>query len=139
MNEITDEDEREAIRKAQYRLDAAEQIQSRTKRVTRRLGWKMLKPGDQICAVKKAMGLRKGEKVERLAVLTVLSVTHEPLRRMTDDLAYGFAETTREGFPEGHDWHWPSQFVEMFCASHRPCTPDSMVTRIEFDYDDTEP
>ena len=39
------------------------QIEDETKDVTRRNGWWFLKPGDQIWAVEKCMGLKKGEKV----------------------------------------------------------------------------
>lgn len=80
------------------------------------------------------MGLRPGEKIERLCQIRVTDVRREVLRRLTDDLAYGFAETTLEGFPEGHPKHWPSEFVSMFCASHSGVTPDSTITRIEFEY-----
>ncbi len=30
----------------------------------------------------------------------------------------------------------PERFVDFFCASHKGCKPDSIVTRIEFDYVD---
>jgi len=58
------------------------QILNREKRVTRRMGWLNLKPGDRIRAVKKAMGLKKGESIEELAVLKVIDVRREPLDRM---------------------------------------------------------
>ena len=51
----------------------------RTKTVTRRLGWDNLKPGDRLYAVTKAMGLKKGEKQERLGVIEVVSVRREEL------------------------------------------------------------
>lgn len=111
-----------------------DQILARTKTVTRRLGWLMLKPGDQVRAVKKCMGLRKGERIEPLAVLRIIDVRREPLRRMTDDLEYGFAEVDAEGFGHHPIYQWPPEFVEMFCASHQGCTPNALVTRIEFDY-----
>ena len=76
------------------------------------------------------MGLRKGERVKRLAVLRVVNVRREPMRRMTDDVAYGTAECAREGFPE----MTPAEFVAFFCASHRGCTPETEITRIEFEY-----
>lgn len=38
-----------------------DQILNRTKTVTRRLGWENLQPGDRFWAVKKAMGLKRGE------------------------------------------------------------------------------
>ena len=57
-------------------------------------------------------------------------VSREPLRRMVDEPAYGRQECVREGFPQ----LTPEQFVAMFCASHKGCTPDTTVTRIEFRY-----
>lgn len=106
-----------------------EQIVARAKTVTRRTGWKMLKPGDRIAACKKCMGLKKGETVERLAVLRIVSVRREPLCHILDQ---GFEECHREGFPHME----PERFVDFFCASHKGCTPLSLVTRIEFDYVD---
>ncbi len=103
-----------------------------SKDVTRRNGWKFLKAGDELCAVKKSQGIKKGEKVERLGMIRVASVQREQLRRLTDDLDYGFAETTREGFPDGHPKHFPSEFVDFFCRSHKKVTPDTVITRIEF-------
>jgi hypothetical protein len=34
-----------------------------SKDVTRRIGWKNLNAGDVLCAVKKGMGLKPGEKI----------------------------------------------------------------------------
>lgn len=112
-----------------------DQIMEGTKTVTRRLGWINLKPGQQIRPVRKCMGLRPGEKIDVLRdPLTVISVRREPLRAMTDDVDYGFIECAREGFENHPDYQWPSQFVAMFCATHKGCTPDTIVTRIEFAY-----
>lgn len=111
------------------------QILNREKRVTRRMGWLNLKPGDRIRAVKKAMGLKKGESIEELAVLKVIDVRREPLDRMLDDRDYGFRECELEGFGKHPDYQWPSEFVQMFCGSHKGCTPASIVTRIEFEYE----
>jgi hypothetical protein len=108
-----------------------EQIINCTKTVTRRMGWKFLKPGDKIYAVKKCMGLKKGEKVEGLAILTVKNVRQESLKTITDDDIEGINECAREGFP----WLYPGEFVEMFCKSHKGCKPETIITRIEFDYD----
>lgn len=111
-----------------------DQIRARTKTVTRRMGWLNLKPGDQIRAVKKGMGLKPGEKIEPLAVLRVVDVRREPLGRMRDDINYGIEECKREGFGEHPVYCWPSMFVEFFCSTHKGCTADSDVTRIEFEY-----
>ena len=103
-----------------------------TKTVTRRDGWESLQAGDKLTAVKKGMGLKKGEKIEVLGQILITNVRREKLARMTDDLDYGFAETVREGFPEGHPYHWPSEFVDFFCKSHRGCYPNKDITRIEY-------
>lgn len=113
-----------------------DQIMEGTKTVTRRLGWLNLKQGDQIRPVRKCMGLRPGEKLDVLRdPLTVVSVRREPLQAMTDDPEYGFAECRAEGFGNHPDYQWPSEFVEMFCATHKGCTPETVVTRIEFSYE----
>ena len=111
-----------------------DQFTARTKTVTRRMGWLSLKQGDIVCGVKKCQGLKTGETVNRLGLIRIVDVRREFLDRLTTDLPYGFAETTREGFPEGHPLHWPSEFVAFFCRSHRGCRPDDFVTRIEFAY-----
>jgi hypothetical protein len=112
-----------------------EQILAGTKDVTRRLGWLALKPGDLLRPVRKCMGLKKGEKPETLrGPICVVSVRREPLRAMLDDLDYGFEECVREGFGDHPANKWPSSFVEMFCGTHRGCTPETIVTRIEFEY-----
>jgi len=99
------------------------QVEARTKDVTRRLGWDSLRPGDRVWAVVKAQGLKKGEKVKRLARIEVVSNRRERLCDITDD------DVRREGFPE----LTPEQFVEMFCA-HMKVWPAIVVNRIEFQY-----
>ncbi len=91
------------------------------KDVTRRLGWRKLKPGDRLQAVRKAMGLRPGERIYRLCVIEVVSVRREPLSAITRD------DCAREGF---HGLY-PADFAEMFCR-HMGCRVDDEVTRIEF-------
>ncbi len=98
-----------------------DQFRNRTKDVTRRLGWDFLQPGDLLWGVKKAMGLQKGEKVERLGLIEVVSATPEPLEAITQEDVIG------EGFPE---WT-PLQFIDFFC-SHNSVTPETIVNRIEF-------
>ncbi|MGE3519225.1 MAG: hypothetical protein AB7J63_09755 [Vicinamibacterales bacterium] len=107
------------------------QILDASKTVTRRLGWTDLAPGTLFCAVRKGMGLKKGEKVERLKVLRAVNVWREPLDRLLFDDAYGRREVIREGFPE----LTPAEFVRMFCRTHRGCTPQTVLTRIEFSYE----
>jgi hypothetical protein len=106
------------------------QVLARTKTVTRRTGWTFLKPGDLIQAVEKGMGLKKGETVRRLAVLRVESVSRWPLREGLTK-----ADVAREGFPDmSHD-----AFTDMFCRTHKGCTPDTIVTRIAFRYERVAP
>ena len=94
------------------------------KTVTRRLRWQFLKVGDQIQPVRKAQGLRKGEKVEPLGgPITVVAVSRERLDSI------GPYEVMREGFA-GQNPLW---FVEMFRALNH-CAADAEVTRIEFEY-----
>lgn len=98
-----------------------EQMLARTKTVTRRLGWRSLKPGTLLQAVEKAMGLGKGGNVRRLGVIRVLSVRRERLDEMVGT-EYGDAEAVREGYPE----HSGEQFAEMFAqrlAVVRECRP----------------
>lgn len=112
------------------------QIMEGTKDVTRRLGWLCLKPGDQLRPVRKCMGLRPGEKLDVLRdPITVISVRRESLSAMLVDLEYGFSEVRREGFADHPNYSWPSAWVAMFCATHKSCTPDTIVTRIEFSYE----
>ena len=70
------------------------QILDGTKDVTRRMSWWGLKPGDRVRAVKKSMGLKKGEKVEPLAEIEIVSTRKERLFRVTED------DVRREGFPD---------------------------------------
>jgi hypothetical protein len=93
-----------------------------SKTVTRRLGWASLKTGTPLMGVRKAMGLKPGEKIERLGPIRVTSATREPLESITAD------EVAMEGFP----CMTPEEFVTMFC-SHMEATPKSIVTRIEFE------
>jgi hypothetical protein len=113
------------------------QIMKGTKTVTRRLGWLDVKPGQQLRPVRKCMGLRRGEKLEVLrGPLSIVSVRREPLRLMLDDAAYGRSECALEGFGSHPDYQWPYHFVQMFCGTHKGCTPETMITRIEFEYAD---
>jgi hypothetical protein len=105
------------------------QILNRSKTVTRRMGWQFLKPGDRIQAVRKGMGLKKGEKVVKLAVLEVVNVRREPLHYLLVTGVTARREVNAEGFPN----MTPTQFVEMFCAANG-CGPDAEITRIEFKY-----
>lgn len=98
------------------------------KDITRRLGWKNLKPGDRLQAVEKCMGLKPGEKIKRLGVIEVLDVRREPLNRMIERHSYGQTECKREGFPT----YTPAFFVNFFCKSHPGCKSNTVITRIRF-------
>ena len=115
------------------------------KDVTRRHGWKNLKVGQRLQVCEKCQGLKPGEPLVRICVIEVVSVRREPLGHLTRHLETGVLETViegayfddeaqlecvREGFPEMS----PSQFVAMFCATHKGCTPETEITRIEFKY-----
>ncbi|WP_435590792.1 hypothetical protein [Nocardia sp. bgisy118] len=103
-----------------------DQVRARTKTVTRRTGWTMLQPGDHLALCRKVMGRRPGEPIVRIATVEVVSTRREPLSAIThDDLA-------AEGFPEMD----AAEFIAFFCASHRGCQPDTIVTRIEWRYVD---
>ena len=111
-----------------------DQIKNRTKTVTRRVGWLTAKPGDLLQGVVKGMGLKAGEKVEKLAVIRVVSVRREKLRAMLDDAVYGSREAASEGFGDHPRLCWPASFIKFFCESHDHCTSETEVTRIEFEY-----
>jgi hypothetical protein len=106
-----------------------EQIRSRTKTVTRRAGWLSLKAGEELRAVEKAQGLKKGEHVTDLARIRVTNVRLEPLRNIDR------VDVAREGLADHPEINGdPKLFVKFFCKAHSGCTPDTIVTRIEFEY-----
>lgn len=116
-----------------------DQIRARTKTVTRRLGWKQLKPGTLLMGAEKCQGLGKGSKIKSLGLIRVTDVRRERLGLILRNHAYGSQECILEGFPPPHDLSWPSEFVAFFIRSHRGCTEVSQVTRIEFEYVDAGP
>jgi hypothetical protein len=97
------------------------QFKNRTKDVTRRLGWKFLRPGDVVMAVKKGQGLKPGEKLQRLGAIYIEGVRFEQLSAITK------REVEREGYPDMK----PAEFIENFCAK-MGCRPSDTVTRIAF-------
>jgi len=110
------------VRQMSFSL-TTDQMLARTKTVTRRLGWADLKTGTLLQAVEKSQGLRKGEKVRKLGVIRVISVSREPLSAMED------SDCAREGFPD----MLASDFCRMFC-SHNGGDLCQEVTRIEFEH-----
>ena len=105
-----------------------EQIRNGTKTVTRRLGWKFLKPGDVVMACEKCQGLKKGEKVKKIGPIRVVSVRREGLSEIIN-YWYWVNEAEKEGFPGIGTW----AFILLFCAANK-CSPGDQVTRIEFEY-----
>jgi len=112
------------MRNASFSI-TTEQIKNKTKFQTRRLKWLHIKIGEKIQACVKCMGLKKGEKVEKLTVIQVVDKWREPLNAITKE------ECTLEGFPEME----PSDFVDMF-TKHNKCKRDEMITVIVFKYTD---
>jgi len=114
----------------------APQILDLSKDVTRRLGWLHAKPGQLLQPVRKCMGLRPGEKVEKIGrPIRIVSVRRERLDLMITDFGYGVLECIREGFP-----HFAAaEFVDFFCMSHKGCMPSTEITRIEFAYTEIKP
>lgn len=106
-----------------------EQIRNQTKTVTRRINWTKLKVGDRLQGCVKCMGLKPGQKIEKLAVIEVVDVRREKLSKMKRRPAYGDAEAVKEGFPELSG----AEFVRFFCSEMK-VKPSIIVTRIEFKY-----
>ena len=100
------------------------QLMDGSKTVTRRTGWANLRAGERLCAVRKAMGLRPGEKVVRLCEIDVVDVQRVPID------CIDVADCIAEGFPHLA----PLQFVAMFAKAMnmRGDLGTISVTRIEF-------
>jgi hypothetical protein len=99
------------------------QIRARKKTETRRLKWNFLKAGDELQAVTKTMGFKKGERAEHLANIRVIKTWREPLNRIDR------AGVVAEGFPEMS----VEQFILFFCLINN-CEPDVDVRVIRFEY-----
>jgi len=100
------------------------QVRSREKTVTRRVGWRMLSAGDQLTLCPKVRGRRRGEPLERIVTVDVVSVRREQLDAITPE------DVVAEGFPE----MTPAQFVDFFCSTHRGVDATTEITRIEWAY-----
>lgn len=112
-----------------------DQIRDQSKTVTRRLGWwqdkngrALLRKGDLLHACVKCMGLRPGEKIDKICQIRVVSIRRELLNEMWLH-PYGKDEAAKEGFPAMSG----PEFVSMFCK-HMSCPAAAEVTRIEFEY-----
>lgn len=104
------------------------QFRARTKTVTRRFGWCFLKPGDVVMGVERSRGLKKGETVQRLGLIRIVSVRAEPAAAITD-YARPQEELGKEGFPNMA----AADFVAMLIKANRKSGADA-VNRIEFEY-----
>jgi hypothetical protein len=116
-------------------------VRDRTKTVTRRKGWwtdkngrQLVKVGDRVTLCRKVMGRKKGEPLERIVDVEILSVRREPLGLVTKE-----GELTKEGFP---DWDTPSivgprRFIDAYFVPQGLDFADD-VTRIEWRYLDDE-
>ena len=120
-----------------------DQIRNRSKTVTRRMNWLKLKAEDRLQACVKCRGLKPGEKLAVLAVIEVVSVRREKLNTLLgvpqSEVAGDFytpSEARDEINAEGFPLLTAAEFVKFFCASHKGCTPETDVTRIEFRYVD---
>lgn len=102
-----------------------EQIRNQTKTVTRRKGWKFLKPGDISNACVKCMGLKPGEKIEKICQIRVKRVKRERLCY----IHVHPGDVRKEGFPRMK----VSTFIRMFCKEMGG-DENQEVTRIEFEY-----
>jgi len=102
-----------------------DQMRRREKTVTRRFGWRFLKPGDVVNAVEKAMGLKKGEKINRICQIRIVSTREEPLNAITKE------DCIREGFPS----YEPEDFISMLTSQYK-CDPTKSVNRIEYEFID---
>lgn len=104
------------------------QVLDRSKTVTRRagMGWLSLKPGQLVQAIEKSQGLKKGESVQKLAVLRIRAVRLETLGAITPE------DVRAEGFGDLA----PHDFVAFFCKTHKGVSPTSEVVRIAFEYVD---
>jgi hypothetical protein len=115
--------EAQRMRNISFALTTA-QIRNRTKTVTRRLGWKGLKPGTLLQPVEKAQGLKKGEHVTKLGPpIRVVAVDRVVLADIAPQ------DVHREGFPA----LTVSEFIKFFKRTHG-CRRTSTVTRIQFEY-----
>ena len=100
------------------------QVRDCSKTVTRRDGWRMLKPGDPLTLCEKVRGRKPGEPLVRIADVTVVSVRREPLNAITAE------DVAAEGFP---GWT-PEKFVSFFTSTHKGCVPGTVITRIQWRY-----
>ena len=106
-----------------------EQVRARQKTVTRRIGWRWLKEGTLLRPVEKAMGLKKGERIQPIfndgTCIRVVSVGIECLSA----IQHQHGEPAREGFPNMSTDDFIAFFQRELGASL-----DTVLTVIEFEY-----
>lgn len=112
-------------------------VRARTKTVTRRAGWSVLKPGDRVTLCRKVMGRRTGEPLVRIVDVEVVDVRHEKLAELLRprNASYAAAEMAAEGFP-GMD---PLEFVTTYFVNAQRMNVLDTVTRIQWRYLDGAP
>jgi hypothetical protein len=119
-------------------------VEARIKTETRRLGWwkdkngrHLVKPGDTLTLCRKVMGRKKGEPLDRLCDVLVLSVEREQLWDITDEgvRAEGLKGGLGGQFDEWYLDGWPTttSWVLWFCEA-MDCAPDDEVTVIKWRY-----
>lgn len=89
-------------------------VRDRAKTVTRRKGWKFLKPGDVVTLCPKVMGRKETEPLDRICDVEIVDVRREPLRNITTE------DVAAEGFP----YSTRQKFIDFFCH-HMGVTPVS--------------
>ena len=116
----------------------ARQVRLGQKDVTRRLGWKNLKPGQRFWAIEKGQGLKKGQHVKRICECECVSNTPEPLDEIIQRSYRGVGQrpgiaglTHSEAWREGFWGLGAAGFVVLFCK-HMRVNPRTIVNRIEF-------
>ncbi len=110
-----------------------EAVRARRKTVTRRLGWRFLRPGDRLRLCRKVMGRKPGEPLVRIAEVEVVDVRRERLIDMSGE------DVVREGVPPDRfgyliDGQPPAITWVGWYADLMGISPYDEVTRIEWRY-----
>ncbi|MFC0438008.1 hypothetical protein [Kutzneria buriramensis] len=99
-------------------------VRDRAKTVTRRKGWRFLRPGERLTLCRKVIGRKPGELLVRIVDIEVVDVRREPLADITDD------DLAREGFPDMSR----EEFIQRLFVEAQGIRPGDTVTRIEWVY-----
>lgn len=95
-------------------------VRARRKSVTRRKGWRDLKPGTRLTLCRRL----RVSPIVRIADVEVIDVRRERLDQITAD------DVCREGFPGMS----PTEFIDTFFVKAQNMRPTDEVTRIEWRY-----